>query len=948
MTMRKALFTLVLSVWQLAHVLLHAQPVSFTEIPALKQLPVNAVHRIFQDSEGYMWYGTVDGLCRDDGYRIQVFRSDFNHRGRLDDNLVECIVEAANGDIWFGTDKGAYVLTKKDYSIRRIDHEKLNRRMVAQAYTTSDGSVWLSTYGTLLRFAANGTCKQTYETHNGKQPTIVSGFCESRKGDVIVAVSEGRVYHWDKKDDRLVPYPDRMRRHNPGCIVQDDEHDYFWMCTWGDGPVRFAPSAPADSMFVYQETDDTADKALLYIATDKKRHLLWGTSPSRLIAYRLKDGKAQVATDYSNLPENVMLNEIIRDSNGNFWVSAFDTPSFIMHAPTSSLRTYTLPALKQFCHYRPTVMALCDAGEGMMWMFQERTGIFLYDLHHDQASFHKKFPSTRELPFGLVKLITKSRMENAVWVTPEHKLQAYRLTRRGMEMQLADKVDFAPHTQGDDAIVSLHEDLQGNHLYAGTRKGLFRCDLRTGQTAAVCDTMGHVTGIIEAENHTLYICTYNKGVYAMSPKGEIRHYPLTPAFSCLTRATDGILWLGSDEGDLISLNPHDGSTRNYNQACHLNGDMVNRVMADDFNHIWVDTNQKIIEFNPHNGSYRAYLTADGSAGLWRLIPTAFCKGADGNLYFGGIPGISCFTPSNALECEATPAHVAITDLRTEDRSLFFDLNRTYNKDSVMEISAHESNLTICFSSLSHRMAHKIQYAYRMKGIDKLWKYIHGQPAKAVYSHLPKGEYEFEVKATDENGQWSRSATTLRIHRLPAWYESWWAYLIYIGIIAGAVGIGIYRYVRRMKKRNDELWADSKEMLQMREYLNMTHEEENAEVESLSRMLMDKAVRLVEENMSEPDFDVQRLAEGMNMSRSTLTRKLKSISGDTPLDFIRHIKMKHACRMLKDKQMNVSEVAAALGYYNRKYFTNCFKEEFGMTPSEYQKRELDDELDMAHR
>ena len=85
-----------------------------------------------------------------------------------------------------------------------------------------------------------------------------------------------------------------------------------------------------------------------------------------------------------------------------------------------------------------------------------------------------------------------------------------------------------------------------------------------------------------------------------------------------------------------------------------------------------------------------------------------------------------------------------------------------------------------------------------------------------------------------------------------------------------------------------------------------------------------------------------------MSRSTLTRKLKSISGDTPLDFIRHIKMKHACRMLKDKQMNVSEVAAALGYYNRKYFTNCFKEEFGMTPSEYQKRELDDELDMARR
>ena len=84
------------------------------------------------------------------------------------------------------------------------------------------------------------------------------------------------------------------------------------------------------------------------------------------------------------------------------------------------------------------------------------------------------------------------------------------------------------------------------------------------------------------------------------------------------------------------------------------------------------------------------------------------------------------------------------------------------------------------------------------------------------------------------------------------------------------------------------------------------------------------------------MDVQRLAEAMNMSRSTLTRKLKAITGDTPLEFIRHIKMKHARRLLSDKRRNVSEVAAELGYQNRKYFTACFKDEFGMTPSEFQK------------
>ena len=105
---------------------------------------------------------------------------------------------------------------------------------------------------------------------------------------------------------------------------------------------------------------------------------------------------------------------------------------------------------------------------------------------------------------------------------------------------------------------------------------------------------------------------------------------------------------------------------------------------------------------------------------------------------------------------------------------------------------------------------------------------------------------------------------------------------------------------------------------------------------LDKLLLEKAVKAVEDNLTEPDFDVTALADAMNMSRSTLTRKLKAITGRTPLDFIRNIKMKHARHMLEDKDKSVTEVAATLGYFNRKYFTTCFKEEFGMTPSEFQK------------
>lgn len=939
--MQKKLLLLILLYTGL-YTTLSGQTMLRTDIPMLKKLPVNAIHRIFEDREGYIWYGTVNGLCRDDGYRIRIFRTDFHHPGLIDDNLVECINEDHEGNIWFGTDKGAYILSRTDYRIRRIDHPKLNRRLTYQLYTTHDHDLWISTNGWLLRYASDGTLRKEYKTYNGTQPTSIAGFCEGRDGTIYLSLSNGEVCRLDERNDSLIPYPTPNPRTHPGYLMQDHEHDYFWLCTWNQGLMRFDPSAPTDSLFVEQPAAiiPTGD-GLMYAAPDKDYDRLWITTTSRLAAYDLTDGQARLSGACTGMPSQAMLNEIIRDLRGDLWVAAFDRPSFILHEQQNAPLTYTLDALMPCSKYHPTVMAICDSGDGIFWLFQERESIVLYDLTNNRTVSHKDFSATRSLPFSMVKLITGSRMAHAAWIVPQFRLQAYRLTRKGMTMEPVDMADFAGCTR-DDELSCLLETQDGRYLYGGTHKGLFRKDLKTGQTTAVCDTMGHVTGLIETDHHTLYACTNGKGLYALSPNGNIRHYALPQALSCLTQTTDGTLWFGSNEGDVISMNPHDGSTQNYNQDCGLNGDMINRVAADEYGHIWIGTNQKIIEFNPHNRSYRTYSTSESPMNLWRIIPTAFCKDGEGRLYFGGISGICRFTPSNTLEKEAEPVTVHITDIQADGLSLMFDRNRTFGRDSVFALEAGERNLTICFSSLHHRIAHKIRYSYLMKDVDTEWQYTAEGEAAAVYSRLCKGNHEFYVRATDENGQWSDTVTVLHLRQLPAWYETWWAYLIYIIGIAGVIGYTVYRYVRRMQRKNEELWADSREMLHMREYLSRTSETEMEEHGALDKLLVDKAVKTVEAHLSDPDFDVQQLAEGMNMSRSTLTRKLKAITGDTPADFARHIRMKHARHILEDHARNISEVAAAVGYTNRKHFTQCFKDEFGMTPTEYREQQKDKE------
>ena len=124
---------------------------------------------------------------------------------------------------------------------------------------------------------------------------------------------------------------------------------------------------------------------------------------------------------------------------------------------------------------------------------------------------------------------------------------------------------------------------------------------------------------------------------------------------------------------------------------------------------------------------------------------------------------------------------------------------------------------------------------------------------------------------------------------------------------------------------------------MRTYLSSEANLPEAEFKQLDKLLLDKAIKIVESHLAEPDFDVTALAEAMNMSRSTFTRKIKSITGKTPLDFIRDIKMQYARQMLESKTATVADVIIALGYSDHKNFTNTFKKTYGMTPSEYQRK-----------
>ena len=913
----------------------NSQGISVIDLPTQRKLPVNAIHRPFQDREGYMWYGTVDGLCRDDGYNIQVFRSDIFTPGLLKDNSVGSIAESSSGNIWFGTDKGAYILNKSNYTVHALDEKVIGEKQIFNIFSTRDGSMWISCYAVLFRYNEKEELLDSIPIKYNGEDNYINGFCEGPYGDLFVTIADRQIFRLDRESHEFLPYDNPLNARF-SKIIYDAERESFWVGIWhGDALVQFNPYASDENYYTYYSYSPVEERVDLYdFLIDEVYGDVWVLNCSELKRYKVDDeNKRLVQKSQGELPHNSMMAMMFHRGE-NLWLTTFDRPSFLIQLKESFAKYYDLPALKNRIKENPALMCICQDSGSLFWMMQERSGLYLYDLATNEIKGFREYPELRRLPLHSGREMAKSKIYEGIWFVNDLSQSLFGLSYKNAMMKLEDRLNLQEIMSVTEFITQLYEDKRGL-LWIGSTAGIYVYDIKKRKILRCLSEAGHVTDIKEDWNGMIWICTADKGIYQSSENWDIVSLKDSSFhnYSCLSVGPDGILWFGTNEGGVYAYNPESGVWVDYNQVCRLNGDRINQIVLDGYNHVWIGTNQKLMEFNPKNNASQSYLTSDETVGLKRFLPTAACVSEDGSIYWGGIPGLFKVSPSNMLDRNNSSVCTTITDIKAMGKPLYVDWKQSLPE---IEIDSKGKNLEFYFSTLNHRYASQIRYAYRLSGVDEDWNYTLNGQNVAVYTNLNKGTYLLEVKATDEHGIWSKKVTSLVIHRLPEFYESIWAYLLYSFIVFILLSYLLMAYIKRIKRKNEELWKDSEEMVMMKRYLDSKISKQEKEFIELDKVLLDKATQIVEENLSDPEFDVNKLSEAMCMSRSTFTRKIKAITGLVPLDFIRRIKMEHAKRLLKDPDRNVTEIATILGYHNRKYFTSCFKDEFGMSPSEYRK------------
>lgn len=927
-----------LILFSLLGILISTAGVSITQIPTMSQLPEKAIKCMLRDSEGYMWYGTDNGLCRDDGYRVTVFHSGI-------DKSVNGVAEDSVGRIWVSTDKGAWALDKRNFTTLVLDSERIGPRVVQSIHVTADGDIWVNQKGRLRRYDKELNWKRDYPiTDRYGVDTHVSGFCQARTGEIYMASYSRGVYRYDPGSDSFIMSHPIAADVPLGHIIQDHKRDYFWMRDFRGSLYRFDPMS-AENTFTASNSRPYNSHAQYYenlydMAQDDKDGYIWGISRNFLMVFKPEpDGRLTPI----NLPvldryAGKMMSSLL-STPGAMWIGCLDSGSEILFLNDKNMIPYELPALIQTENAPPVVSTVTPATEeGLLWMLQDRRGLLLYDVNRDKVSYHDSYPDMLRLRLRMAEEMASSPALGGVWVSQERSRVVYAITHRDMNLQLADSVVIDNLVNPTVIVTALLEDSRGR-LWVGTTDGLFGYDLHNRDFVAIFPQLGHISAILETPDKKIFALSKEQGLYSVignKKTGVLPRDRQVHKGSSLALAPDGNIWMGTDDGLVFCYNPDDDSIEERHLSTGNSHYGVKQISFSHDGHGWIVNDSRIVEFSTNSDRHFIY---QSSADIPLFRFKSVCSPADDNseTIVCGAGGVVLLRSNAMIDVNSTDARVVVSDIVVDGRSKLFEDNDYSSESGSLLLEPDDRNIEIFFSALDYHHPSKTRYAYRIDGYDRDWLYTQPGENRAFYNSLPKGHYTLQVKYIDEYNRIAADATELIIRRKPHLWETWWAYTLYFLFLAAVVGAIIYYNLHRVNARNEEMWSDSEEMIKMRSYLQSPVTLPEEEFQKLDKILLDKATKAVEANMDDPEFDVNSLASSVNMSRSTLARKLKSITGKTPLDFIREIKMQHACSLLRSKNYTIGQIAEMLGFSDRRYFTACFRKEMGITPRDYQAR-----------
>lgn len=782
----------------------YSQGLLFQSLIVNDGLTQNDVSCILQDSYGFIWIGTYDGLNRFDGFNVLNFFHQTDNDESLRSNRILSLFEDSKKRIWIGTDGNGLnyysLILEKFIRVKTPD----GYNQITNIIENKSGEIYITTSNGVLKIVEDNIVRAEL-LQLPITGLYISDVIFSKGETIIFSTSHGL---WTLKDKVCKQIEGTEKMYCRKLI--SDKNGNLWCGI--DGKLIVIKKNKYS--FKIEQINSFPVNIIRSICESNNGSVWIGTSKNGLYEINPTDYSIIQHIKYDALNERgILSNSILSlycDKSNTLWVG------------TRRGICYTNLSQKKFRHIsfedlsnvvdKPHIRTLAIDEDYLYYGIQNR-GCFRYSLKNKKSE--KIFAGTTFDPLFLSKIRNQIYVgtDNGILIKGENDpyLKRYKL--------LAEK-----SYNSSVIVTSICEDGQGN-IYFGTFSGIItklgdnntewlhnlypQTKVLQGKRVfsllhdkdASCIWIGTISDGLFKLNLTkdgqfISLETYNQ---SMQNDYHIANNSIWSFF----KGIDGTLWIGTDAGLLYK-------TKKSNRITQLNliGIVDKKIMGiveDDLKNLWLTNSLGLIRFNTKNRTVKRYTYNDGLQSS--TFTEAIGKASDGTLYFGSINGIDFINPSKIL-VNSHKSSVAISDFKVHNISItpggeYFGrkvLDKSINLTHSITLSHKQNNFLFEFTVTDYSNSYESNFRYKLDGYDHKWIYT-GKHRFVSYSNLKPGNYTFWVDAANNDGIWNDSPKKIEINILPAPWFSLWAYLFYLILVVGIVLAFVFFLDNRQKLRH---------------------------------------------------------------------------------------------------------------------------------------------------
>jgi PAS domain S-box-containing protein len=803
--------------------------VNFEHITLEDGLSQSSVNVIFQDSYGFIWFGTQDGLNKYDGYSFTIYTPIFNDSTSISDNQIWAITEDKDKNLWIGTYGGLNKFIREKDIFQRFTYNKNKSNSIANnqiraLYIDNENLLWIGTKNGLdILNIASGIFthyKSNILDTNSISENYIRGFCVDNYDRMWILTDNEGANIFNKEKNNFIRYNLLNAKDTRSILL--DSSEQLWIGTKTNGLYKILFTDENNS--IVHKIENYPLNNVLSIIEDNQG-IMWLSSIDGLVRYDETINEFIKYTVDVNNPKSLNDNyiwTIFEDNTGIIWLGTFAGGICKYDKSKNKFTHYQINSKETDLIISNFIRSFTTDHEGNIWV-GSKGGLFKFVFNEKLKIYEQvEFKTSNKLKDNYIREIVTDTLGN-IWIATNSEGLAYLDLSKKVPDYTFYRNDPNANSLSSNNLRTIYIDKQQNLWIGTTDSGFDKAYYENGkikfenfkQNDYNNLTDNYIRAIFQDSDSIYWIGTENGGLNKFDYKNKIftdyqfiseKNSISSNSVTNIHEDSNGNLWLGTYGGGLNLFKKDEEKFHTFNKENGFTNNVIYGILEDSNKNLWISTNFGLVKFNINNFEYSVYKIWDGLQSN-EFNTGAFYKTAKGEMIFGGINGFNIFYPENVKYNTYVP-EIVLTDFKIFNKSIspkdsVHIIEKSITYLDKIELNYTQNIITIEFSALHFSNPENNQFKYKMEGIDDNWTIVKNKNY-ATYTHLPPGEYTFIVTSSNCDGIWSNKEKKLIIKITPPFSDTLlFKILIVVTLILIIVLVFITR-TSRLKKQKLEL------------------------------------------------------------------------------------------------------------------------------------------------